>query len=306
MAACPYDLCIPFATPSALPRLMRKLHQSGSEIFVPDGQPQDAALARITHLGIGAHQDDLEFMAFHGIAACHASERDWFGGVTCTNGAGSSRTGAYAHFSDAQMMEKRREEQRRAAELGRYGIMAQLDYPSAAAKRANCAELCDDLIELLVATQPKIVYTHNLADKHDTHVAVAMHVIRAIRELPSGQRPGAVHGCEVWRDLDWMPDREKILHDVAGQEGLAAQVGGVFDSQIAGGKRYDLAVLGRRRANATFFESHGIDQSDAISFAMDLTPLVRDDNLDVAAYVTGFIDRFRADTVERLGRCKGK
>ena len=39
---------------------------------------------------------------------------------------------------------------------------------------------------------------------------------------------------------------------------------------------------------------------------MDLTPLVRDDKPDVVAYVTGFIDRFRADTVERLGRYKGK
>ena len=68
-----------------------------------------------------------------------------------------------------------------------------------------------------------------------------------------------MHGCEVWRDLDWLLDREKVVHDVAGQEGLAAQVGGVFDSQIAGGKRYDLAVMGRRRANATFLESHGVD-----------------------------------------------
>jgi LmbE family N-acetylglucosaminyl deacetylase len=52
------------------------------------------ALARITHLGIGAHQDDLEFMAFHGILACFRMRDDrWFGGVTCTNGAGSSRTG---------------------------------------------------------------------------------------------------------------------------------------------------------------------------------------------------------------------
>lgn len=283
-----------------------KLHIPTADTFVPDGQPIEAALGRITHLGIGAHQDDLEFMAFHGIAACHGSDSEWFGGVTCTNGAGSSRTGAYAQFSDAQMMERRREEQRQAARAGRYGIMVQLDYPSAAAKRADCAELCDDLKAILAATHPKVVYTHNLADKHDTHVAVAMHVIRAIRELPPAQRPGTVHGCEVWRDLDWMLDREKVVHDVAGLEGLAAQVGGVFDSQIAGGKRYDLAVLGRRRANATFFESHGIDASDAISFAMDLTPLVRDDKLDVVAYVTGFIDRFRADTVERLSRYKGK
>ena len=44
-----------------------KLHNPTAEIFIPDGLPVPAALKRITHLGIGAHQDDLEFMAFHGV-----------------------------------------------------------------------------------------------------------------------------------------------------------------------------------------------------------------------------------------------
>ena len=283
-----------------------KLHNPGAEVFVPDGQPQDAALARVTHLGIGAHQDDLEFMAFHGIAAGHGSATEWFGGVTCTNGSGSVRTGKYASFSDARMMEARREEQRRAAKLGKYAAIVQLDYPSAAARSADNADLAGDLEGVLAATQPNVVYTHNLADKHDTHVAIAMHVIRAIRSLPPARRPQAVHGCEVWRDLDWMLDSEQVIHDVGGSEDLSAQLSGQFDSQIAGGKRYDLAVLGRRRANATFLESHGVDRSDSVSFAMDLTPLGQDDKLDVVDYVAGFIDRFRADAIARLQRFKGK
>jgi len=40
-------------------------------------------------------------------------------------------------------------------------------------------------------------------------------------------------------------------------ENLQFALLGVFESQIAGGKRYDLALMGRRRANATYFESHG-------------------------------------------------
>jgi hypothetical protein len=72
-----------------------KLHQSNGAVFVPDGQPVGKALKRITHLGIGAHQDDLEFMAFHGILACFASdEQKWFGGVTCTNGSRAARAPA--------------------------------------------------------------------------------------------------------------------------------------------------------------------------------------------------------------------
>ena len=282
------------------------LHNATADIFIPDGRAPAEALARITHLGIGAHQDDLEFMAFHGILACFNSDADWFGGVTCTNGSGSSRIGAYEKFSDAQMMNVRREEQRQAAIVGRYAAMVQLDYPSKIVKDAADVTLQNDLKAILVATQPRVVYTHNPADKHDTHIAVVVPVLQAIRELPRAQRPAQVHGCEVWRNLDWMPDAEKIAHDVSGHENLAAALNGIFDSQIAGGKRYDLAVLGRRRANATFFESHGVDQSDAISFAMDLTPLAHDDSLDIVEYVTGFIDRFRADVVAKLGRRLGK
>jgi len=79
-----------------------QFHHSTAEIYVPDGRPVPAALKRVTHLGIGAHQDDLEFMAFHGILACHSSPSRWFGGVTCTNGAGSARAGRFRHFSDAR------------------------------------------------------------------------------------------------------------------------------------------------------------------------------------------------------------
>ena len=87
-----------------------KLHNPTADIFVPDGQPVETALHRVTHLGIGAHQDDLEFMAFHGILAGY--EKRSFAGVTCTDGSGSSRTGKFASFTDAQMMAVRRQDSR--------------------------------------------------------------------------------------------------------------------------------------------------------------------------------------------------
>ena len=118
-----------------------KLHQSTAEVFVPDGKPADVALKRITHLGIGAHQDDLEFMAFHGILECFASDNKSFGGVTCTNGSGSARTGPYANFTDAQMMEVRRGEQRAAAIVGRYGLMVQLEVTSSLPSASLCASV---------------------------------------------------------------------------------------------------------------------------------------------------------------------
>src|SRR5271154_6734533 len=105
-----------------------QLRNPSADVLIPDGRAPAEALARISHLGVGAHQDDLEFMAFHGIEACYHSEADWFGGVTCTNGAGSARTGAYATYTDEEMMAARRQEQRQAAIVGRYAAMIQLDY----------------------------------------------------------------------------------------------------------------------------------------------------------------------------------
>jgi LmbE family N-acetylglucosaminyl deacetylase len=283
-----------------------KLHQSTAEIFVPDGQPVAEALQRITHLGIGAHQDDLEFMAFHGILNCFANEKNWFGGVTCTNGSGSSRTGPYANLTDAEMMVVRRREQNAAATIGRYGVMLQLDYPSSAVKSSNDPKLKEDLKEILAATRPEFVYTHNAADKHDTHLGVVIAALQAMRELPRDQRPRRVWGCEVWRNLDWLPDADKVLMDVSGRDNLAAALNGVFDSQIAGGKRYDLATIGRRASNATFFESHATDKTTQLNFGMDLTPLVADESRDVVDYVCGFIEKFQADVRGKLSKRLGR
>ncbi len=283
-----------------------KLHHSTAQVFVPDGQPVATALSRITHLGIGAHQDDLEFMAFHGILECFARPDRWFGGVTCTNGAGSSRAGVYANFTDVQMMAVRRTEQDNAAVVGQYGVMIQLDYPSSMVKSPTDPTLKNDLKEILVATRPEFVYTHNPADKHDTHIGVVIAALQAMRELPRDQRPKKVIGCEVWRNLDWLADAEKVVMDVSGRDNLAAALNGVFDSQIAGGKRYDLATLGRRAANATFFESHATDRANQLIFGMDLTPLVADETKDIVGFVSGFIDRFHADVKKKLSQRLGK
>lgn len=275
---------------------------SHAATFVPDGLPFGPALARCTHLGIGAHQDDLEFMAFHGILACLERDTEWFGGVVCTDGGGSSRTGPYANHSDDAMREVRIAEQNAAARLGRYGVMIQLGHSSASVKHPGENALTRDLTGILAASTPRIVYCHNPADKHDTHIGVVAATLNAIRFLPAAIRPEKVYGCEVWRDLDWMLDAEKVVLDVSGRDALAAEINAVFDSQIAGGKHYDLAVLGRRRANATFSDAHSCDEAEMVTFAMDLTPLAHDDSLDVAAYVGGFIDRLRQDVEAKLRR----
>jgi hypothetical protein len=135
-------------------------------------------------------------------------------------------------------------------------------------------------------------------------VGTALRVIEACRALPEAERPARVLGGEVWRDLDWLADPDKVILDVQGRDGLAAALLGVFDSQVSGGKRYDLAALGRRRAHATFHESHDTDASTALSFAMDLTPLVKDPTLDPASYALACVARFADDVRARLDRLR--
>lgn len=277
-----------------------------AEIFVPDGLAVEQALARTTHMAIAAHQDDIEIMAFDGILKCFQHEDHWFCGVVATDGSGAPRDSLYKDYTDDAMQAVRRKEQKKAAVVGEYGAQVLLNYPSRALKDGNNEAPVEDLTRLLRVTRPEIVYTHNLADKHDTHVAVALRVIEAIRRLPEVERPLRIYGCEVWRDLDWMVDADKVAFDLSAHESLQAALLGVFDSQICGGKRYDLATMGRRRAHATYHESHGTDVATGISFAMDLTPLIADPARSVQGYVEGFTRRFAQEVLARLARLQGE
>lgn len=281
-----------------------QFHKTNSEIYVPDGAPLPGALARTTRLGISAHQDDIEIMAMEGILACFQKPEEWFSCVIVTDGAGSAREGDYAHYTDADMMRVRRVEQKKAAMVGEYGACVFLDYPSREIKDGANRNAVEDLKQVLEVARPEIVYTHNLCDKHDTHVAVALRAIAAIRSLPQEQRPARLLGCEVWRDLDWLPDAKKVVFDVSAHENLSAALLGVFDSQIAGGKRYDLATLGRRRANATYFQSHSVDQAQAIIFGMDLTPLITDDSIDPLDFAVAHIREFEQEVAARFAKLR--
>jgi LmbE family N-acetylglucosaminyl deacetylase len=275
-----------------------QFHKSTADCFIPDGAEPDAALARTTHLCIAAHQDDIEIMAYHGIAQCFGLPDKWFTGVVVTNGAGSPRSGIYGNYTDEQMQKVRVVEQRKAAYVGEYACQIQLGFSSAEVKNPNCAAVVEDLERIIRSAKPEIVYLHNLADKHDTHIAVALRAVAALRR--AGAKPAKIYGCEVWRDLDWLPDADKQALPVSARSNIAAALVGVFDSQVSGGKRYDLATAGRRLAHATYFASHGTDEESALSFAMDLTPLADDPSLDIGAYVLEFIDRFRGDVAKRL------
>lgn len=278
-----------------------KLNQKAI-VYIPDGAEQGAALRRITHLCIAAHQDDIEFMAYGPIAECFGKKDKWFGGVVVTDGAGSPRSGLYADYTDEDMKAVRIVEQKKAAVVGEYVAQILLGCPSSQAKDRKDTQIVRQLADILRAARPQYVYTHNLADKHDTHVGVAAKVIAALRLLKEDERPEKVFGCEVWRDLDWMPDSQKVFLDCGGHPNIGRCLSAVFDSQIVGGKRYDLAAEGRRLANATFSASHACDTYTALNYAMDLTPLMLDKDLKIADYVAGFIAKFEQEVRQTLAK----
>ena len=200
--------------------------------------PQNKKEGKCAYMAISAHQDDIEIMATDGILKAFDSKDETFYAVVATDGAGSARNGLYADYTDEMMKQVRVFEQRKAAEVGAYGGLISLNYTSKEAKDAAERRMIEDFKSILTELKPKYIYTHNLCDKHDTHVGVVTKVIKAIRELDPADRPEKVYGCEVWRDLDWMLDDEKVIFDVSAHENLKAALLGVFDSQIAGGKRY--------------------------------------------------------------------
>jgi len=279
-----------------------KFNLDTSEIFVPDAIPEDEALARTTHLCFAAHQDDIEIMAVGPILECFQCDDKWFSGVVVTDGRGSPRDGIYEKYTDEEMRLVRFKEQRKAAYVGEYAAQVMLDYPSKIVKDKGNRSPVEDMIALLKATRPQVVFTHNLADKHETHVAVATRAVTALREMVEEERPQKVFGCEVWRDLDWMLDEDKATFDLSAQENIQAALLGVYDSQISGGKRYDLASLARRRANATYFASHDVDDAIGLSYAMDLTPLVANPEIDIREYVQSYIDRFAGEVKNTITR----
>jgi LmbE family N-acetylglucosaminyl deacetylase len=282
-----------------LPDTMRFRHEK-HDVFIPDNTDTATALQRVTHLGIVSHQDDLEIAAYHGITECFHAGDKWFGGVVVTDGGGSPRKGDYADYTDEEMKQVRLIEQRKAAYVGEYSTMIQLAYPSDDVKHHRRPDVAADLAFILEQSTPEILYVHNPCDRHDTHVATFMRCVEALRLLPKDRRPKKVYGCEVWRKLDWLLSEDKVMLWVDKHPHLLRPLLGVFDSQISGGKRYDLAEEGLRHANATYFDSHTTDKTSLLTFAMDLTPLAHDDTINVEEYTLSYVRRLEADVQKRL------
>lgn len=265
-------------------------------MHVPDGRDPLVALAAATDLGVVAHPDDLELLLAAPVLAARDDPQRSFCGVVCTDGAGSVRPASLADLSAAEFASVRAAEQVVAADAAGMGAVVLLGCASDDVCSTGPARhaIVDALAVLAAACQPDVVHTHDPADAHRSHVAVATATVTALRRLPPGERPARLVGWEGWRDLGWLAADHLVHGDLSGRLDDAVALARHHASQL-GPKRYDAAVVGRWQANATFADQRGRDDAAALARGVDLAPLL-DDAVDPGAYVAGLAQSF-ADRV---------
>ncbi len=279
-----------------------------AECYVPDGIPSEAAMDRATIAAVGAHPDDLEIMALSGILEARRLGGKRFLGIVATPGSTEPRTGVYSGLSYDDLREIRRDEQRLAADIGDYSGVVQLMYESREVKDPREAGLFLDLKAIFERTRPEAVYLHNPFDRHDTHVAVCLRSLQAIRAASeaTGWLPGKVYGCASWRGLDWLVHHDRIALPIHDPDHLSEQLIHAYKSQYAQDSQFEAALRGRRIVNAIHQESHALGLAQEVDHVMDMMPLVRAQTLDMAEYMGHVLHHFEQDALERVARFTGK
>lgn len=261
------------------------------------------ALAHTTHMAVGAHPDDVEILGFHGIETAYSTPNKSFVAVVSTSGGGSVRSGKFAHFTNAQMAKARQEEQCKAAKLGKYGAAVLMGFESNHLKGAHKDMATQSFYQLFKQAKPEILYLHTPTDSHDTHVATFMRCLEALRMLKPEERPKHVYGCEVWKNLDWLPDKHKHFLPVKQPE-LARSLLSFYESQIIGQQKpYHEHTIARWQSNATYgSDSHEVGNLGPCILALDLMPLVKNPHLSVTEFVSRLLKEAKQEMLDKITR----
>jgi LmbE family N-acetylglucosaminyl deacetylase len=271
---------------------VKGLESPHHRIFVADDLTNADALQQTTHLGIGAHPDDLESIALPGILESYQNQERIFSGVTITDGAGAPRAEVHRSLTTQEFVQLRAEEQIQAAKIGRYSSVIMLGLSSAEVKTGNSGSLIKDLQKIIMSARPEIIYTHNPFDNHPTHIAVCFQVLEAIHRIPRIYRPKLLAGMELWGTLEWLPRKYRLDFDTSRDLELQESLLKAFRSQNLV-KSYPEALLGRRKANAVLDQTHQEDSHQGKAFGLDLTPLIKDSQISIDRYLEEILSTFQ-------------
>ena len=249
-------------------------------------------------LAIAAHHDDIEVMAMDGILKAYGSKKYDFYACVLGDGANCIKSGKYADVSDKEMMEARNQEQTRASQIGEYEKLVMLKHSQEELENDEKGKIGKELRELILDVKPDIIYTHNIFDKNPAHRITCKRVIDAILSLDEDDRPRLVYGCELFRSLDWLPDKYKVVFDLSENKELQSRLIGVYDTKIEQFKNYNKAIVGRKMAHAAFGSSVGDgDEDKLIWYGINLTPVVAK-NIDLKDYCTRILSDFNKEMLD--------
>lgn len=226
-------------------------------------------------LAISAHQDDIEIMAMDGILKAFGSKKYAFYACVVGDGANCYKAGKYSDISDKEMVEQRSQEQTRAGQIGEYDGLYLLKH-SRDYLFKNRELVVKELAKLISDINPDIVYTHNIFDRSETHRLITSMVVDAIMTMPEETRPRLLYGCEIFRSLDWLPERYKVTFDISDNRDLQLRLVGVYDTRAEQSKNYTKAIMGRKMANAAFAACKEIDDEEKLLwYGINLTPVIQ-------------------------------
>lgn len=255
---------------------------------------------KISHLAIGAHPDDVEIFAFNAIQQCYKSEDKHFAAVICSNGSGAPAYGKFKEKSKNEIVQIRNEEQQKAAQIGQYTGLVHFNQESETLKQGN-AVFIKDLKVLLEFLKPEYIYTHSPFDDHKTHRCTLRACLQALKMIEDKSWLKGLFACEVWGSLDWLPKQYKYVLGENKSEDLQMRLLECFYSQNIGSqKRYDLGTIGRKLGNATFFESDKGNQYTHQSYAIDLSSVIKQDNVDVSNYCSQIVSDYHESIKSKL------
>lgn len=263
--------------------------------------PRSGKKGPVKFVCICAHPDDCEIMAIDGIQRGYRASKYTFACVVTTDGADAERAGRYTKMEDQRMAHIMMNEQKKAANIGRYHAVYFMNYSNEEARNQENEDIVNEYVEIIKELKPRVVYTHSILDRHPTHVAVAIKVINAIRSMKKGDQPKVLYGCESERNLDWLDPSKVVTFNVSKNMRLQRQLIACHKSSNAS-RDYINACIGRRLVNAVFNRDEKKKTAKLTTKAINMTTLLRRKDFPIKRYAMSFVDDLYTEINDMMDR----